>query len=207
MNHSFLSVPFHTLMSNGPRTEEEIQFWKKVYSKTNSSNNLNNDLFDIASNSIEKEFHQNDDSYHHNLVTTKNGCSKYFNHLKTSFILDQNSSAEMKNNGTKKIKRDYEQNKIENRKKQLKNFDSFFELQSPPVQWMVKEFGKPLSQIQFQHIYSELKEKLPKDLVPGREEYRDRKIRAYWMNTVWENVIARDILQSTISTEMFSDKI
>lgn len=93
----------------------------------------------------------------------------------------------------------YEKNRMNKLVRQIENFH--FE-RSPPFIWMQNNFGKTITQKEFNRIYRELKEILPPEKAPNRDINRNQKLRFKWMNDIWDDTFSRNVLQQLITRTM-----
>lgn len=93
----------------------------------------------------------------------------------------------------------YEKNRMNKLMRQIENFQLE---KSHPYIWMQNNFGKIITQKEFNRIYRELKELLPVNKAPNRDVNRNQKLRFKWMNDVWDDTFSRNILQQLITRVM-----
>lgn len=93
----------------------------------------------------------------------------------------------------------YEKNRMNKLVRQIENFH--YE-RSQPFIWMQSNFGKTITQKEFNRIYRELKEILPAEKAPNRDVNRNQRLRYKWMDDIWEDSFSRNILQTLITRTM-----
>ncbi|OHT06420.1 hypothetical protein TRFO_05632 [Tritrichomonas foetus] len=93
----------------------------------------------------------------------------------------------------------YEKDRIA---KVLKTMDTVNVHETAPYQWMKKEFGRAITQKEFNHIYPTLKLTIPGKFAPNRDASRNQKVKFYWLAQIWNNEQVREIVQNLIQKVM-----
>ena len=76
-----------------------------------------------------------------------------------------------------------------------------------PYHWMQENFGKPITQKEFNRIYQSLKTLLPENQAPTRDVNRNQRMRMKWMTDLWFDNHARQILQHVITQAILSSEL